>query len=127
MKKRDTSTIDINVNTSYVPEQSVPELNRFVFSYTIRIRNQGAVAAKLLTRHWIITDANGKTEEVFGEGVVGKQPFLNPGEEFKYTSGAVLATPVGTMHGSYNMVANDGKQFVAPIPMFTLAMPKVLH
>lgn len=127
MKKHDDSNIDINVNTSYIPEQSVPELNRFVFSYTIRIRNQGAVAAKLLTRHWIITDANGKTEEVFGEGVVGKQPFLNPGEEFKYTSGAILSTPVGTMQGSYNMVANDGVQFVAPIPMFTLAMPKVLH
>ena len=127
MKKNDDSNIDINVNTSYIPEQSVPELNRFVFSYTIRIRNQGAVAAKLLTRHWIITDANGKTEEVFGEGVVGKQPFLNPGEEFKYTSGAILSTPVGTMQGSYNMLANDGVQFVAPIPMFTLAMPKVLH
>lgn len=126
MSKHDYS-ISVKVITHFVEEQSVPELNRYVFAYTIRIRNQGSVAAKLLTRHWVITDANGKIEEVIGEGVVGKQPYLNPGEEFQYTSGAVLETPVGTMQGRYKMLANDGNRFEAEIPAFTLAVPRVLH
>lgn len=127
MSNNDHYSISVKVATQYVEDQSVPEQNRYVFAYTIRIRNEGARAAKLLTRHWVITDANGKTEEVFGEGVVGRQPYLNPGEEFQYTSGAIIETPVGTMRGSYNMVANDGVRFDAEIPQFTLAVPRILH
>jgi len=127
MKKDEPYDISVNVATQYVADQSAPDHNRFVFAYTIRIRNSGVKAAKLLTRHWVITDANGKVEEVFGEGVVGKQPYLNPGEEFQYTSGAVLETPVGTMRGTYNMVGNDGVRFEAEIPMFMLSAPRVLH
>ena len=100
---------------------------RFVFAYTITIRNEGQVPARLLTRHWIITDANGKVQEVDGEGVVGEQPHLVPGQGFRYSSGAILETPVGAMQGSYRMVADDGEQFDAPIAPFTLAMPGVLH
>jgi len=127
MSDNEHYNISVKVATQYVEEQSLPEQNRYVFAYTIRIRNEGAKAAKLLTRHWVITDANGKIEEVFGEGVVGKQPYLNPGEEFQYTSGAVIATPVGTMHGNYKMQANDGVRFEAAIPPFTLAVPRLLH
>jgi ApaG protein len=127
MSNHDPHRITVSVTTQYVTEQSVPESNRYVFAYTIRIRNEGTQAAKLMTRHWIITDANGKVEEVFGEGVVGKQPYLNPGEEFQYTSGAIIETPVGTMRGSYNMQTNDGARFDAPIPAFTLAIPRTLH
>lgn len=127
MSKDEMYKISITVATHYIEEQSLPEQNRYVFAYTIRIRNNGAKAAKLLARHWVITDANGKIDEVFGEGVVGKQPYLNPGEEFQYTSGAVIATPVGTMHGNYDMQANDGVRFAAHIPPFTLAVPRLLH
>lgn len=119
--------IVVEVITRYLEDQSVPDLRRFVFAYTIRVRNNGAVSAKLVSRHWVITDANGKVEEVNGEGVVGKQPSLHPGEEFIYTSGAVLETPVGTMRGTYDMVANDGVQFKADIPVFTLSIPRTLH
>ena len=119
--------IRVDVVTSYVEEQSNPGDGRFVFSYTITIRNEGDVPAKLLTRHWIITDANGKVQEVNGEGVVGEQPYLQPGEGFRYSSGAILETPVGAMHGSYRMVADDGQHFDAPIAPFRLAMPGVLH
>ncbi len=119
--------VNINVRAQYVEEQSAPEVDRYVFAYTIKIRNVGTQAAKLLTRHWVITDANGKVEEVHGEGVVGKQPYLNPGEEFQYTSGAVLETPVGTMRGSYDMVSNEGVHFDVDIPMFTLSVPRTLH
>lgn len=119
--------IVVEVITRYLEEQSVPDLRRFVFAYTIRVRNNGAVAAKLVSRHWVITDANGKVEEVFGDGVVGKQPSLHPGEEFTYTSGAILETPVGTMRGTYDMVAKDGVQFTADIPVFTLSIPRTLH
>lgn len=119
--------IRVDVVTSYVEEQSNPGDGRFVFSYTITIRNEGDVPAKLLTRHWIITDANGKVQEVNGEGVVGEQPYLQPGEGFRYSSGAILETPVGAMQGSYRMVADDGQHFDAPIAPFRLAMPGLLH
>lgn len=119
--------IAVDVDTSFVAEQSDPREKRFVFAYTITIKNEGDVPAKLLTRHWIITDANGKVQEVRGEGVVGEQPHLQPGQGFRYSSGAVLETPVGAMQGSYQMVADDGRQFDAPIAPFRLAMPGVLH
>jgi ApaG protein len=119
--------ITIGVNTSYVAEQSQPEQNRYVFAYTITIRNSGCTAAQLLSRHWIITDATGHVQEVRGDGVVGEQPRLEPGESYRYTSGAVLETPVGTMTGSYHMIADDGVGFEAPIPMFRLSVPHMLH
>jgi ApaG protein len=119
--------IAVAVDTSYVEEQSDPRERRFVFSYTITIRNEGEVPARLLARHWVITDANGKVQEVKGDGVVGEQPHLKPGQGFRYSSGAVLETPVGAMYGSYQMVGDDGQQFDAPIEPFTLAMPGVLH
>lgn len=119
--------ISIQVATTYVDDQSEPEIDRYVFAYTITIENRSNVPAQLLSRHWVITDANGKVQEVSGDGVVGEQPKLNPGETFRYSSGAVLETPVGAMQGSYRMHAADGVRFDAPIPPFTLAMPGVLH
>jgi ApaG protein len=119
--------IRVDVETSYVNEQSDPRERRFVFSYTITIRNEGQVPARLLTRHWVITDANGKVQEVRGDGVVGEQPYLKPGQGFRYSSGAIIETPVGSMQGSYQMEADDGQRFDAPIAPFTLAMPGVLH
>jgi ApaG protein len=119
--------IRIHVATDYVDEQSEPEADRYVFAYTITICNTGDVAAQLISRHWIITDANGKVQEVSGDGVVGEQPHLSPGEEFQYSSGAVLETPVGAMQGLYRMKADNGVSFDAPIPPFTLAVPGVLH
>ena len=119
--------ISIEVATDYVHEQSEPDDGRYVFSYTITIANLGDVPARLLSRHWVITDANGKVQEVRGDGVVGEQPHLNPGEIFRYSSGAVLETPVGSMQGSYRMEADTGKSFDARIPPSTLAMPGVLH
>jgi ApaG protein len=119
--------INIEVETDYLDEQSEPREQRYVFAYTITIRNEGEVPAKLLTRHWIITDANGRVQEVRGDGVVGEQPYLKPGQGFRYSSGAVLETPVGTMQGSYQMVADDGAKFDAPIPAFRLAIPGMLH
>jgi ApaG protein len=119
--------IRVDVDTSYLEDQSDPKSRRYVFSYTITIRNEGSVPARLLTRHWIITDSNGKVQEVRGEGVVGEQPYLKPGQGFRYSSGAVLETPVGAMQGSYQMVADDGEQFDAPISPFRLAMPGLLH
>jgi ApaG protein len=119
--------ISIEVATDYVDDQSEPEDGRYVFAYTITIANMGDVAAKLLSRHWVITDANGKVQEVSGDGVVGEQPHLGPGESFRYSSGAVLETPVGAMQGSYRMEADNGTNFDAPIPPFTLAVPGVLH
>ena len=120
-------TIEVHVRTRFLPEQSVPDERRFVFAYTIRIHNAGRVAARLLTRHWVITDDEGKVQEVRGEGVVGEQPWLRPGDDFEYTSGAVLETSVGTMQGSYQMVADDGTRFDAPIAAFTLSVPRILH
>jgi ApaG protein len=119
--------IRVDVATSYVEDQSNPSEGRFVFSYTITIRNEGQLPARLLTRHWIITDANGKVQEVQGEGVVGEQPHLLPGQRYRYSSGAILETPVGAMQGSYRMVGDDGEHFDAPIAPFTLAMPGMLH
>jgi ApaG protein len=119
--------IVINVATSYVDEQSEPDAGRYVFAYTITITNDGEVPARLKSRHWIITDANGKVQEVNGDGVVGEQPHLKPGEQFRYSSGAVLETPVGAMQGLYRMEADDGARFDAPIPPFTLAVPGMLH
>ena len=119
--------IRIEVATNYVVDQSEPDVGRYVFAYTITIENLSDVAARLLSRHWVITDANGKVQEVTGDGVVGEQPHLNPGESFRYSSGAVLETPVGAMQGSYRMEADNGTNFDAPIPPFTLAVPGVLH
>jgi ApaG protein len=119
--------IDVDVITNYIPEQSSPNEDRFVFAYTITIRNTGKLAAKLLTRHWIINDANGKVQEVHGEGVVGEQPYLKPGESFQYTSGTVIETPVGSMEGTYQMVTDEGDAFNAIIPVFTLSYPNALH
>jgi len=117
----------VSSQTQYVPEQSDEENNRYVFAYTITIRNTGSTAAQLISRHWIITDAANQVQEVRGLGVVGAQPLLKPGESFEYTSGTAIATPVGTMRGSYQMVADDGTRFDAPIPEFTLSVPRVLH
>lgn len=119
--------IRIDVQTAYLVEQSDPGERRYVFAYTITIRNEGAVPAKLLTRHWVITDANGKVQEVRGDGVVGEQPHLKPGQGFRYSSGAVLETPVGVMQGSYQMVTDEGTRFDAPIAAFRLAMPGILQ
>ena len=118
---------DIEVATRYLDEHSAPDEDRYVFAYTIHIRNAGSQPARLVARHWVITDANGKVEEVDGDGVVGEQPRLRPGEAFEYTSGAVLATGLGTMQGSYEMLADDGTSFEAPIPPFTLTVPRTLH
>ena len=118
---------DIAVATRFLDEQSVPEEGRFVFAYTVHIRNDGKVPAQLLGRRWLITDGNGKVQEVVGEGVVGEQPWLRPGEGFEYTSGEVLETDIGTMRGSYDMLADDGTRFAAPIPAFTLSVPRTLH
>jgi len=119
--------ISIEVVTDYIDDQSEPDMDRYVFAYTITIANNGNIPAKLLSRHWLITDANGKIQEVTGDGVVGEQPKLNPGEKFSYSSGAILETPVGAMQGSYRMRAENGTSFDAPIPPFTLAVPGVLH
>ncbi len=120
-------SLEIQIATQFLDDESTPERDRYVFSYTISIRNLGRLPAQLVSRHWIITDANGKVEEVRGDGVVGEQPRLEPGEEFTYTSGAVLQTAVGTMQGSYDMVGDDGTRFDAPIPPFTLSVPRTLH
>lgn len=119
--------IDIHVETVYIEDQSEPEKDRYVFAYTITITNAGMEPAKLLSRHWIITDANSKVQEVRGEGVVGEQPHIKPGESFRYTSAAMLETPVGCMEGSYQMVTDDGHRFEAPIPAFNLSTPHILH
>ena len=122
-----TYSIKVEVETQYIPEQSLPDKDHFVFAYTITIRNNGEIPAQLLRRHWVITDANNKVQEVKGDGVVGEQPHLEPGESYRYTSGTMLETPVGTMRGSYLMIADDGVEFEADIPQFTLSMPRILH
>lgn len=119
--------ITVSARTAFIPEQSDPERRRYVFAYTITITNTGTIAAQLVSRHWIITDSDSQVQEVRGAGVVGEQPLLRPQESFEYTSGAAIATPVGTMRGSYQMVAEDGVKFDAPIPEFTLSVPRVLH
>lgn len=119
--------ITVTVSTRYIPEQSDDAASRYVFAYTINIANTGQVPAQLISRHWVISDANLKAQEVRGLGVVGEQPLLNPGEQYEYTSGTAIATPVGSMKGSYQMVAEDGNHFEVEIPEFILALPRVLH
>ncbi len=119
--------ITVTAESLYLPEQSDESADRYVFAYRIRITNTGAVAARLISRHWIITDAHQQVQEVRGDGVVGEQPHLQPGESFEYTSGTSIATPVGTMRGSYRMRADDGREFDAPIAEFTLSIPRTLH
>ena len=119
--------IEVLVETDYIQEQSLPDKNRYVFAYTVTITNIGSMPAKLLRRHWIITDANNKIQEVHGDGVIGEQPHLKPGQSFQYTSGAMLETPVGCMEGTYDMIADDELEFDATIPVFSLATPHALH
>ena len=124
---KNSSPIKIVALVKHLAEQSDEDDNRYVFSYTITLTNEGDSTVQLLSRHWVITDANSHVQEVRGQGVVGEQPTLRPGQSFEYTSGTVLATPVGTMKGSYQMVAEDGTKFDAPIPQFVLSVPRVLH
>lgn len=127
MDKTTSHPIQIVALVRHLAEQSDEADNRYVFSYTITLTNSGDSTVQLLSRHWVITDANSHVQEVRGQGVVGEQPVLRPGQSFEYTSGTVLATPVGTMTGSYQMVAEDGTKFDAPIPQFVLSVPRVLH
>ncbi|MFN4340881.1 MAG: Co2+/Mg2+ efflux protein ApaG [Azonexus sp.] len=123
----DKYRIEVHPRPQFIPEQSDPENDRYVFAYTITITNTGRLAAQLISRHWIITDAHNAIQEVHGLGVVGQQPLLRPGESYEYTSGSSLTTPIGTMKGSYQMVAEDGTPFEAEIPEFVLAVPRALH
>jgi ApaG protein len=127
MNETDTNNIAVGVETRYIEDQSNPEQNSYVFAYTITIQNKGQQSAQLLTRHWVITDSNQKVQEVRGDGVVGEQPLLKPGEQFVYTSGTMLETAVGTMKGSYQMLADDGSEFDAAVDEFVLSTPRVLH
>lgn len=127
MKNKKIPHINILVETYHVEAESKPDENRFVFAYTITIENKGTVAAKLLSRHWIVTDANSRVQEVKGKGVIGKQPHLKPDESFKYTSGTMIETPVGSMQGSFQMVTDDDEQFEAEIAPFSLAIPRLLN
>jgi ApaG protein len=124
---RENYSVTVSAKTQYLPEQSDEAASRYVFAYTISIRNEGSVAAQLISRHWIISDAQGLVQEVRGMGVVGAQPVLQPGQSYEYTSGTSIGTPVGTMRGSYQMLADDGTRFEAPITEFTLSVPRVLH
>ena len=126
-REKTRHAIRVESQVTFIPAQSDPAAGRYVFAYTITITNTGTVTAQLLSRHWIITDANNQVQEVKGDGVIGEQPVLRPDESFEYTSGAAIATPVGTMRGSYRMVAEDGVKFDAPIPEFALAVPRTLH
>jgi ApaG protein len=117
----------VTINTQYLEEQSDPARSNYVFAYSVTIRNTGQVAAQLISRHWVITDANNQVQEVRGLGVVGNQPLLQPGEQFEYTSGTSMATPQGTMSGEYFCVAEDGARFEAKIPEFVLSLPRTLH
>lgn len=119
--------IAVNISVKFIKEQSEPESKRYIFAYTINILNKGSINAKLLSRHWLITDADGKVQEVRGPGVVGEHPDLKPGESFTYTSGAIIETPVGSMQGSYQMQASNGALFDAEIEAFSLSDPKTLH
>lgn len=119
--------IDVSVTTRFLAEQSQPAENRFVFAYDIVVHNQSDIPVQLLTRHWIITDGQGKTQEVRGDGVVGEQPTIEPQTEYRYSSGTLLNTEVGSMYGSFGMQTLDGQKFEAPIAAFTLARPGVLH
>ncbi|MCG8668878.1 MAG: Co2+/Mg2+ efflux protein ApaG [Pseudomonadales bacterium] len=127
MNISEQQNILVDVTTEFVPDQSDTEQQRFVFAYHVTIKNDGDAPARLISRHWVITDGNERVQEVRGEGVIGEQPTINPGEHFEYTSGAVLETPVGSMHGSYDMVGENGETFQAEIPVFTLASPNAIH
>ncbi len=127
MENKSQNQINVTAKATYIDAQSAPEANRFVFAYTITVQNIGCQAARLTHRHWHITDANGKEEEVHGEGVIGKQPYLKPGESFEYSSGTILETPVGAMQGYYDMTSDDGSQFKANIAPFSLFVPGSLH
>jgi ApaG protein len=127
MSNNDQSRIDISVRVNYLAEQSDEAVDRFVFAYTITLINASESTVQLISRHWIITDCENRVQEVRGKGVVGEQPILKPGQRFEYSSGTVLATQVGTMHGSYHMQAADGHEFDAPIPQFILSVPRTLH
>lgn len=127
MEAIDQHGVVIQTQVNYLPEQSDEAGNRFVFSYTITITNLGALPARLVSRHWVITDAHNHVQEVRGQGVVGEQPLLKPSQSFEYTSGTVLTTQVGTMSGSYQMQAEDGSQFEVEVPQFVLSVPRVLH
>ncbi|MDN5871154.1 MAG: Co2+/Mg2+ efflux protein ApaG [Nitrococcus sp.] len=127
MTDRGRYAVDVKVEAVYLPTQSNPTERRYAFAYTVTIRNTGAVDVTLLTRHWIITDAEGRVQEVRGEGVVGQQPHIAPGNSFRYTSGTLIETPVGSMHGSYRMQASDGVEFDAAIDAFRLADPRTVH
>jgi ApaG protein len=120
-------SITVTVNVRYIAEQSDEAASRYVFAYSVKIANTGSIAAQLLNRHWVITDGENRVQEVRGPGVVGQQPRIRPGNSYDYTSGTAIATPVGTMRGSYQMIAEDGTVFDAPIPEFTLSVPRVLH
>lgn len=121
------NTIEVVATSVYVEQQSEPDNGRYFFAYQVVIRNVGAITAQLKTRHWIITDSNEKVQEVRGDGVVGEQPRLEPGEQFTYTSAAIIETPVGSMHGSYQMISDEGVEFDAVIPPFSLSIPNVVH
>lgn len=123
-KKQD---IQVDTDASFITSSSEPEAARYVFAYTITIENKGSIGAKLLSRHWVITDSNGKIQEVHGEGVIGEQPYLKPGEKYQYTSGAVIETSVGAMQGSYEMLDDEGDKFDAIINTFSLSIPRTLH
>lgn len=127
MNENNLHNFDVKVETTYIPSESDPDSARFIFAYTITIMNKGDVPAQLLTRHWVITDSNGKVQEVKGEGVVGEQPYIKPGQGFQYTSGTMLETPFGVMQGTYQMVGENGDAFDAEVKPFTLATPQVLH
>lgn len=127
MENEQKYEINVQVRTVYLPDQSDPGAERYVFAYTITINNTGNVASQLVSRHWIITSGDGSTHEVRGLGVVGEQPLLKPGESFEYTSGTAISSPAGSMKGTYQMVAEDGFHFVVEIPEFVLSVPRVLH
>ena len=119
--------IIVETTPQYIESQSSPKEGRYVFAYTITITNAGIIPAKLLSRHWLITDSNGKIQEIKGDGVIGEQPYLKPGESFRYSSGAMIETPVGVMQGKYILISDNGENFKAPIPKFTLSIPRTLH
>ncbi len=127
MDNDDKYRVNVTAKVNYLAEQSDEAAGRYVFAYTMQLTNLGRVAVQLISRHWVITDSNHHVQEVRGKGVVGEQPALQPGQSFEYSSGTVLATPVGTMSGSYRMLGEDGTEFDAPIPQFVLSVPRVLH
>jgi len=123
----DACRIEVKVLSQYMPEKSEPDVAQYLFAYHVTVTNVGAVAVQLISRHWLITDANEQVEEVMGEGVVGEKPWISPGDSFEYSSFCILDTLAGTMQGSYQMVAENGSTFKADIPLFMLASPGSLH